>query len=157
MKMSSSSMSERIRELLSKGASLYEIEREVGIEPKEVVKEVLRLGRIPRSITKLDMFIYLHERGASREEVMEAMGLTKEGYYGYRSKARSVRGYRFPRRKSRLEEAVEYLREGLSVDEIAQRMGIKRYSVMHLISQARRRGLVKTRGKGRSYEVKVLV
>ena len=155
--MSSSSIRGKILELLRRGKSLYEIERELGIEPKELAKEVLRFyklrGKHKVKVTKMDVFIYLHERGASREEVVEVMGASKEWYYGMRNRVRMLRGYSFPRRKSRVDELVEYVRKELDVDEIAKRMGVSRATLMQIISRARKMGLVRTKGKGRNYRV----
>ncbi len=143
-----------IKELLSKGASLYEIEEELGVSPEELVRSLLLLGG-PRRIPKLDMFIYLHERGLGREEVMEIMNLTRDQYYSYRVKAIERRRYRFPRKKTRTEELLEHLkREGfLNVEDIARKFGIKKESVFQLISRARKKGLVETSGRGSTYRV----
>lgn len=142
-------------ELLRKGASLYEIEREMGLSPAEVVRSILSLGdEAPRKIPKVDMYIYLHERGLSREEVMEAMGIDKDKYYDFRVRAIERRGYRLPKKKvTRVQELIRYLREGLDIDEIAERMGIERFSVLQIVSRAKREGLVETSGKGKTYRV----
>lgn len=155
--MSSSAVEriERIKKLLSKGMSLYEIERELGLKPEELVRTLLSLKDAPRRVPKLDMYIYLHERGLTREEVMRVMRLSRGQYYSYRMKAIERRGYRFQRR-TRLIELLEHLKEGngvLSADQLSEKLGMKKPALYQLISRARKRGMVETCGKGDTYRV----
>ena len=140
--------------MVARGASLYEMGRELEVSPEELVK-VLLSARLPKRIPKLDMFVYLHERGFTREEVMKVLKLSKPQYYAYRVKARKWRSYYFPRR-TKLKEMVEHLRrEGcLSADELARRLGTSRTAVVQLVHRARKAGLVKTNGmKGDGYRI----
>ena len=146
-------MGSSIRELVARGASPYEVEKELGLSPAEVAKLLLSLDG-PRRIPKLDIYIYLHERGLKREEVMEVMGIDKETYYAYRTRAIKRRGYKF-QRMSRTEELIHHLKSAgsLGIDEIAKRLGLKRSSALQVISRARRKGFVETSGRGENYRV----
>jgi len=137
---------EKVSEMIKKGKSLYEMEKETGVSPVELVKFIRKhrkeLGI--RLVNRYDMFIYLHERGCSREDVMEAIGLDKNGYYDLRTKVSIRRGYKV-KKKSRMKEFLELVDKGLELNEVAKKMGVKREAVFQMISRARRKGYVETK------------
>jgi len=134
---------EDISSLLKRGRSLYEIERLTGMKPVSLVKFlILNKDRLCRGVPMVDMFVYLHERGCSREEVMEALGVNRRKYYELRTRALTVRGYSVPR-QTKMIKFLSLLREGMDVDEIARKMNMSRTLLLQLISRARRRGIWK--------------
>ncbi len=146
-------MRDSVENLIARGKSIYDIEKELGLTPEKTVRAVMSVKNMPRKISRVDILIYLHEKGFEREDIIKIMGITPDQYHAYRMGAKK-RNYVFKKKKTRREQLIECLRNGINtIDGLMKAMNIPKYALFQIISRARKDGLIRTEGKGKSYRI----